>query len=138
MIPTVSTRFGRSLARLGLVLAPVLSGGCAMDHQPADSGTATLRWAITEAKDPASCGRYHATSVNIDVYDSAGTYLDRNVSPCTAFGATLSLRPGYFGAALQLVDAQGQAVSTTLASSFLVQKSQNVLLDSDFAAMCFP
>ncbi|HLK39293.1 MAG TPA: hypothetical protein VKU41_21180 [Polyangiaceae bacterium] len=124
-----------------LAAAAMSCGGSAASTRSSGlepTATATFRWTVEESSDATFCAHYGASSVNIDLYERNGAYVDRVTKPCSEFVATASLREGGYSAALQLVDASGAAVSLSLASSFDVPTTGDTVVDTDFAKMSFP
>jgi len=104
-------------------------GGCAMssdepapaparDVAPAEpaplDGTFTLEWTIDGSIDPNRCTSSWATTIEITLFDRAGTKMGVFREACRAFATSVALAAGSYSAVAVLLDASGQPRTATV------------------------
>jgi hypothetical protein len=141
------------LKRISLLISGcalgALASGCfvttdSRDAEPIGSGDMTMLWTVDNTVDEGACFYYAADpmvgmDLELVVLDDVGRTVTVDYIPCEDFGATLSLRAGWYDAEVTMVDPRtDDALSTTLPLyDIRVFAGEEVQLDVDFPASSF-
>ena len=101
-------------------------------------GTWILDWTIDGSTDPNRCNQSSSTTLEILVEPSAGGQASSYSSWCDSFAASIDLAPGDYFATAVLVDAGGNARTTTLdIDPFRILGNDELRTPIDFPASSF-
>jgi hypothetical protein len=111
----------------GLAIALPLLGasvsGCTVTAEPAPaavivptqpSSTLVVDWTIELRTNPADCSLSGAATIQIQVITTSGLDAGTYEQACSAFSTSITLAPGSYSASALLVDAVGQARTTSV------------------------
>jgi hypothetical protein len=112
MLSSHIAHVGRLLGWAGIVTA---GAACTVttDASTATTGALNISWDVASTIDPAMCAMYGATSLLVQLNNSAGNSYGSWSAACTSFALSVpSLPPSSFTATGTMVDVNGRAVST--------------------------
>lgn len=130
---------GLTLTAAGLAGLAVTSTGCILTHDDGTlpAGALSLAWTVESSTSPAACDDANADTLAVDIYDMAGNRVTTEHAPCEDFVMTIVLDPGSYSLDLTLVDANDQAVTTTLSIDTTVRYDAETDIDIDFPSTSF-
>ena len=99
----------------------------------AAAGTLTVRWLVSGTTDPSMCDANRASTLELVVYDAAGTQVATATAPCESFSLTLPLSDGTYSADVTLIDPAGNSRSVTKPLSAVeIVTGTDLAIDVDF------
>lgn len=129
----------RLIAFLACACSAIATTSCIVDAEaepmPAapSEGTLTVAWTINGSADPDQCNQSSADTIRITV-EPGGTFEES----CAAFSAGVALEPGTYAASAVLLDANGNARTTSVEiDPFTVGGGDDVTAPIDFPASSF-
>ena len=103
-------------------------------------GSLTVNWTIESSSSASECTTFNAANMSIQLNDSSGNAIGTaHTTPCTAFTWTMAnLAPGTYNVTSTLLDANGQAVSTSNGPNSVTITANNTTTEPmDFPASAF-
>jgi hypothetical protein len=101
-------------------------------------GTLFIDWTIDDSTGPNRCNQSSSPTLQIVVVPSDGGRTRSFSQPCDEFATSISLAPGTYSARALLVDAAGNARTTTVAiDSFRILGNDDLSTPIDFPADSF-
>jgi len=97
-----------------------------------------VRWTLNETADPNICIQAQAPTMDIVVTTVGGQFIGEFQAACEAFGTSITLSRGSYGASARLLGTGGQARTTTLnIDPFTIVENSSLVVDIDFPADSF-
>lgn len=134
----LTSLFASSCLFLGLSGCFVSTTNDPVDTTPLPGeGTLVVDWTINGSTDPNQCNQASATRLEIIVVPDVGPS-SRFSQDCELFGASIPLDPGGYSASALLVDADGNARTTTITiDAFTLRGNDELHTPIDFPASSF-
>jgi len=130
----------------GLLLTAFVASGCFIEtSDPApppvvvEPGRLTVRWMVTESKDPNLCVVARVAAIDVTVRTTSGQPAGEYQASCGTFATSISsLYPGSYVAEAVLIDSVGNPRTTTVElRPFSIVERTDLVIDVDFPADSF-
>ena len=134
----LTSLFASSCLFLGLSGCFVSTTNDPVDTGPLPGESAlVVDWTINGSTDPNQCNQASATTLEITVVPDVGASSTFS-QDCELFGASIVLEPGSYSASALLIDADGNARTTTVPiSPFTLRGNEELHTPIDFPASSF-
>jgi hypothetical protein len=97
-----------------------------------------LDWTIDDTKDPHRCDQADASTLDVIVSRTNGASAGEFQQSCRAFATTIDLAPGSYSADAILLDAAGEARTTSVqVHAFEILGNDELSIPIDFSAGSF-
>ena len=134
----LTSLFASSCLLLGLSGCFVTTTNDPVDTGPLPGESAlVVDWTINGSTDPSQCNQASATRLEIIVAPDVGASSTFS-QDCDLFGASIALEPGSYSASALLIDADGNARTTTVPiAPFTLRDNDELHTPIDFPASSF-